>query len=64
MFVLQKLLIIFEMLIVPRALHCIDGCFFCILPHLTVWHTVLVSASPSPSPLKKNNDLILFKLKN
>ena len=23
------------MLIVPHALQCVDGCFFCILPHLT-----------------------------
>ena len=27
-FVLKKLLTFFEMLIVPHALHCIDGCFF------------------------------------
>ena len=43
-FVHKKLLTFFEMLIVPHALQCIDGCFFCILPHLTVWHTLLVSA--------------------
>ena len=31
---------------------------FCILPHLTVWHTVLVSAQPPPpSPPAKNNNL-------
>ena len=59
---LKKLLKFFENLIVPHALHCIDGCFFCILPHLTVWHTVLDLAHPSP-PEKKNN-LILFTLKN
>ena len=50
-FVLKKLLTFFENLIVPHALHCIDGCFFGILPQLTVWHTVLVSARPRP--LKK-----------
>ena len=33
--VLKKLLTYFEMLIVPHALQCVDGCFFCILPHLT-----------------------------
>ena len=49
-FVLKKLLIVFEMLIVPHALHCIDGCFFSILPHLTVGHTVLISAQ---LPLEK-----------
>ena len=27
-FMLKKLLTFFEMLIVPHALHCIDGCFF------------------------------------
>ena len=29
------------MMIVPHALQCVDGCFFCILPHLTFcfWHT-------------------------
>ena len=42
---LKKLLRVFEILIVPHALHCIDV-FFCILPHLTVRHTVLVSAQP------------------
>ena len=39
------------MLIVPHALHCVDSCFFCILPHLTVWHTVLVSTHAPPLPL-------------
>ena len=34
-FVLKKLLTYFEMLIVPHALQCVDGCFFCILLHLT-----------------------------
>ena len=29
-FVLKKLLTFFEMLIVPHALHCIDGCFFAV----------------------------------
>ena len=40
-FVLKKLLTYFEILIVPHALQCVDGCFFCILPHLTFcfWHT-------------------------
>ena len=40
-FVLKKLLTYFEMLIVPHALQCVDGCFFCILPHLTFcfWQT-------------------------
>ena len=40
-FVRKKLLTYFEMLIVPHALQCVDGCFFCILPHLTFcfWHT-------------------------
>ena len=40
-FVLKKLLTYFEMLIVPHALQCVDGCCFCILPHLTLcfWHT-------------------------
>ena len=55
------LLTFFENLIVPHALHCIDGCFFCILPHLTVWHTVLVSAQPHPPHPEKNNNLILFR---
>ena len=38
---LKKLLTYFEMLIVPHALQCLDGCFFSILPHLTFcfWHT-------------------------
>ena len=40
-FVLKKLLTYFETLIVPHALQCVDGCFFCILPHLTFcfWQT-------------------------
>ena len=40
-FVRKKLLTYFEMLIVPHVLQCVDGCFFCILPHLTFcfWHT-------------------------
>ena len=42
-FVLKKLLTFFENLIVPHALHCINGCFFVFLPHLTLRHTVLVS---------------------
>ena len=41
---LKKLLTYFEMLIVPHALQCVDGCFFVfyhILPHLTFcfWQT-------------------------
>ena len=32
-FVLKKLLTYFEMLIVLHALHCVDGCFFGILPY-------------------------------
>ena len=56
-FVPKKFLTFFEMLIVPHALHCIDGCFFSILPYLTVWHTVLISAQ-LPPPLKKYNNLI------
>ena len=51
-FALKKLLTHFEMLIVPHALHCVDGCFLCILPHLTVWHTVLVSTNVPPPPKK------------
>ena len=62
-FVLKKLLTFFENLIVPHALYCIHGCFFCILPHLTVWHSVLVPAHPPPPPWN-NNNLILSKLKN
>ena len=46
-FVLEKLLTYFELLIVPRALHCVNFCI-CILTHLTFWHTVLVSAPPHP----------------
>ena len=46
--VLKKLLTFFEMLIVPHALYCIDDCFFSILPYLTVWHTVLISAQLPP----------------
>ena len=40
-FMHEKLLTYFEMLIVPHALQCVDGCFFCILPHLTFcfWQT-------------------------
>ena len=56
MFVLKKLLTFFENLIVPHALHCIDGRFFCILPHLTVWHTVLVS-NLDPSSSKFTREL-------
>ena len=59
-----KKVIITKMLIVPHALHCIDGLLLCILPHLTVWHTGLVSAQPPPPHPPKKNNLILFKLKN
>ena len=40
-FVLKKILTFFEMLIVPHALQCVDGCFFVFYPHLTccLWHT-------------------------
>ena len=61
-FVLKKLLTFFENLIVPHALHCIKGCFFCILPHLTLWHTVLVSGQPPLHPtLKKKFNFIQIK---
>ena len=43
------------MLIVPHALRCVDGCFFCILPLLTVWLTVLVSVFPPPPPPPPSN---------
>ena len=36
------------MLIVPHTLYCVDYCLFCILPLLTVWHTVLVTVFPPP----------------
>ena len=49
-FVLKKVIHIFVMLIVPHALHCVEGCCFVILPLLTVWHTVLLSASLHPPP--------------
>ena len=49
-FVLKKLLTYFEMLIVPHAPHCVSSCFF-ILPHLTVWHSVLVSTHAPPTTL-------------
>ena len=104
-FVLKKLWTFFEMLIVPHALHCIDGCF--VVSYL-IWQSGILfwfSTPPPPhrkkkkkkknekkkkkiiimiiimyffliwqsgilfwfqhSPLaKKNNNLILFKLKN
>ena len=50
---LKKLLTFFENLIVPHALQCIDVFFLYILPHLTVWHTVLVLAQPPHHPEKK-----------
>ena len=49
-FVLQNLLTYFKMLIVPHALNCVDSCIFRILPQLTAWHTVLVSARTPPPP--------------
>ena len=48
----QRLLTFFENLIVAHALH-VKMVDFCILPHLTVWHTVLVSAHTPPNPEKK-----------
>ena len=52
------------MLIVPHALHCIDGCFFVFYPFDSVAYCFGFSNPPTPSPHEKNNDLILFKLKN
>ena len=34
-FMLKKLLMYFEMLIVPHPLHCVGSCIFFYLPHLT-----------------------------
>ena len=50
-FVLKKILTYFEMLIVPRALHCVDSCIFVFTSFDTVWHTVLVSVPPPIPPL-------------
>ena len=47
---LKKILTYFEMLIVPHALHCVDSCIFVFTSFDTVWHTVLVSVPPLPSP--------------
>ena len=38
------------MLIVPRALHCVNSCIFVFTSFDTVWHTVLVSVPPPPPP--------------
>ena len=38
------------MLIVPHALHSVDGCCFAFLTLLTAWHTVSVSVFPPPPP--------------
>ena len=53
-FVLKKLLTFFEMLIVPHALHCIDGCF---LPHFSfdsLAYCFGLSTTPPPPPPKKS----------
>ena len=54
---LAKLLMYFEMLIVPHTLHCVDSCIFVFTSFDTVWHTVLVSVPgpppPPPPPLPK-----------
>ena len=57
-FVLKKLLTFFENLIVPHALHCINGCFFVFFPHLTLRHTVLVSWQPPPHLTLKKKIII------
>ena len=49
-FVLEKLLTFFEMLTVPHVLHCVDSYIFVFTSFDTVWHTVLVSVPPPPSP--------------
>ena len=50
-FVIKKLLIYYEMLIVPHALHCVDSCIFVFTLLDTVWHSVLVSVPPPPFPI-------------
>ena len=53
-FVLKKLLTFFENLIVPHALHCINGCFFVVY---LIWHSgILFWFQDIPPPhLEKNN---------
>ena len=41
-FALKKLVTHFEMLIVSHAVRCVNGHYFCILPLLTVFYTILV----------------------
>ena len=71
-FVLKMLSTFFEKLIVPHALHCKDGFFFVFY---LIWQAGRLfwfqnppyppPPTPTPpAPLKKNNDLTLFKLKN
>ena len=54
-FVLKKLLTYFEMLIVPHALQCVDGCFFSC--HC-IWHFasgILLLFQHPPPPSTNNN---------
>ena len=47
-FVLKKLLTFFEMLIVPHALHCIDGCFFYFTSFDSLAYCFDFSTTPPP----------------
>ena len=51
-FVLKKILTYFGMLIVPHALHCVDGCIFVFISFDTVccFGFIQCPAPPSPSP--------------
>ena len=57
---LKKILTYFGMLIVPHALHCVDGCIF----EFTSFDTVCcfgfyLVPSPPPPPQKKNDYMIM-----
>ena len=65
-FVLKKLLTFFENLILPHALHCINGCFFVVylIGHSGILFWFHDNPLPSPPPhLEKKKIIILLKLK-
>ena len=60
---LKKILTYFGMLIVPHALHCVDGCIFVFTSFDTVCCFGFIQCpAPPPPPPKKKNFIILSDL--